>query len=195
MANIRGAGGKTRKYDVYVSFSKEAFETAKNIPVEAHMNHQGITKAGIKELVDRPGSIADKDNRLSVKKFQGKDGKEHVGSSVLYAKSQVEAMLNMGQQPDAKGKIHTFEDEGRVYAAFKAQLIPRDGVLVINTQSLEPAAKPFDSVKCLEQAKEGSAKLREALNAKYPPKEKIAEAEPAVENEVQTETDGPAVGE
>ena len=171
MANIRGAGGKTRKYDVYVSFSKEAFETAKNIPVEAHMNHQGITKAGIKELVDRPGSIADKDNRLSVKKFQGKDGKEHVGSSVLYAKSQVEAMLNM------------------------AQLIPRDGVLVINTQSLEPAAKPFDSVKCLEQAKEGSAKLREALNAKYPPKEKIAEAEPAVENEVQTETDGPAVGE
>ena len=195
MANIRGAGGASRKYDVYVSFSKAAFESGKNVPIDGHMNHNGITKKEIDELIARPGAVADKDDRLTIPKdFIGKDGKEHVGSNTLYSHSQVEAMMEAANQVDAKGRTHTFEDNGRVYAAFKSQLIPSKNGLVINTQTLEPATKPFDSAKCLDSAKKGSAKLRDALNAKFPPKA-AGKNEPTAEAEVEAETDEPSVGE
>lgn len=194
MANIRGVGGASRKYNVYVAFSKEAFEAGKNVPVEGHMNHQGITKKGIEELTSRPGAVADKDDRLCAKKFIGKDGKEHIGSNVLYSHSQVETMMKAAAEVDAKGRSHTYEEDGRIYAAFKGQLIPSNGGLVINTQTLEMADKPFDGPKCLESAKTGSAKLRDALNAKFPAKSKEVE-EPAAEAQVEAETDGPAMGE
>lgn len=194
MANIRGVGGASRKYNIYASFSKEAYEKGTNVPVEAHMNHQGITKKGIDELASRPGAVADKDDRLCVKKFTGKDGKEHVGSNVLYSNSQVKTMLDAAGQLDDKGRSHTFEEDGKVYVAFKGQLIPSNGGLVINTQTLEMADKPFDGPNCLESAKKGSAKLRDALNAKFPAKSKEVN-EPTAEPEVGPETDGPGMGE